>query len=193
MSHGIFSYAWDYHVELIVFERELKQDAATEQWDFSSNRIAGNKLRIKELAKTVNFDPKPRDQLIYLNRVKRALVLSGYQILKSTQWQQPARFYHKAPLVSLNSQNNNLVTVYIRVYKTSLIFADIDIQLSPDSILANQSDLLEPSIDQIEKSQRPYYFISEKRRLKFKEIHYIDHPHFGAILGVWPVEEIDTE
>ena len=35
---------------------------------------------------------------------------------------------------------------------------------------------------------QPVYYLSEKRRVKFGEVHYFDHPRFGAIVGVWPAE-----
>ncbi len=33
------------------------------------------------------------------------------------------------------------------------------------------------------------YFIDEQRKLKLNEIHYFDHPRFGVILSVKPLED----
>jgi hypothetical protein len=37
-------------------------------------------------------------------------------------------------------------------------------------------------------AERPAHFLKQKRRVKFKEIHYLDHPRFGLFITVWPVD-----
>jgi len=84
---------------------------------------------------------------------------------------------------------NPLAAGFVRVYRTSLIYADLNLQLSPPLPAADDSQDAEtpPAA-----TWQPHYFIAEKRRLKFKQIHYFDHPLFGAILQVWPVEVEDA-
>ena len=38
-----------------------------------------------------------------------------------------------------------------------------------------------------------HYFMDEQRKLKLNEIHYFDHPNFGVILTVKPLEEPGPE
>jgi hypothetical protein len=116
----------------------------------------------------------------------------------------------------MGAENSSLPGAYIRVYKTSLIFADVDLQLNPLPIqvfdqdngsantlvttttagsnsetLSSGSGLDTVAVGGASTAEINYparYFLSERRRLKFKEVHYFDHPKFGAILGVWPSE-----
>ncbi|MDD9884003.1 MAG: CsiV family protein [Gammaproteobacteria bacterium] len=83
---------------------------------------------------------------------------------------------------------NPLAAGFVRVYRTSLIYADLNLQLSPPLPEAAAQDSEAPPA----ATWQPHYFIAEKRRLKFKQIHYFDHPLFGAILQVWPVEVEDA-
>ena len=124
---------------------------------------------------------------------------SGNRILRTASWTQPSNVYHLAPLIPFGVEDTQMPYAFIRVYKTSLIFVDVDIQLSPQSnfdqisIGSDSAENLAAASVQTTgvintESLAPLenYFLSEKRRLKFKEIHYFDHPKIGAILGVWP-------
>ena len=123
-------------------------------------------------------------------------VASDYRILHAAKWTQPAEIYQNAPLISFGVEDTSLPFGFVRVYKTSLIFADIDAQLSPitpeaitdSSFTVNIGDDVDADYPSFE-FQQPNFYISEKRRLKFEEIHYFDHPRFGVIMGVWPVAE----
>jgi hypothetical protein len=189
------AHARDYEVELIVFERIISGETPGESWDFSSERVAAKMQKMHSLAEqAVDFETS--EELNHLSAVKAGLASEGYRILHSAQWIQPAEIYQDAPLISFGTEDTTLPFGFIRVYKTSLIFADIDIQLSPISSSSftgsfNDENTVNDlnSQNAVVEFQQSHFFISEKRRLKFEEVHYFDHPRFGAILGVWPVSE----
>lgn len=200
---GNVTHARDYAVELIVFERldtTSGANDAEEIWDFSSERIAGKLQKMHTLSAAAR-DYESSASLPNLAHIKNNLVDAGHGILHSASWIQPAHVYQNAPLISFGTVDSSLPYGIIRVYKTSLIFADIDIQYSPirqkvfanDNIVtdANESENADSNGQLIStetnlEDQQPHFFISEKRRLKFKEIHYFDHPRFGVILSVVP-------
>ena len=105
-----------------------------------------------------------------------------------------------------------LAAGFVRIYTTALIHADLHLQLSSlpanpdltdtDSVAVADTDIGEDVEKDVEEdvgedaaedapAPQPHYFIAEKRRLKFGQIHYFDHPLFGAILGVWEADELD--
>ena len=90
----------------------------------------------------------------------------------------------------LGNEFNELSAGFLRIYTTTLIYADLDLALSPRVLPAvgtvGTIDGLNADRDAV--FYPPHYFLSEKRRLKFKEVHYFDHPKFGAVVGVWPVD-----
>ena len=187
--------ASDYEVELIIFERVSTGESSAESWDFSSERIAARMQKMRSLAEhAVDFETS--EELNHLSTVRTRLANEGYRILHSAQWIQPAEIYQDAPLISFGTEDTTLPFGFIRVYKTSLIFADIDIQLSPVSLQplpgSYTGEISENEINSqnaVVEFQQSHFFISEKRRLKFEEVHYFDHPRFGAIIGVWRVAE----
>jgi len=160
--------ARDYQVEVLVFERSQVSSETQEQWDSRSNRVAKNQTRLQVIAGKTDDLPL-QSGVSRLKRIEGELLASGYRVLQSLRWQQPARVFPQAPVVNISNPGNPMQG-YLRIYKTSLIFADVMIGLAgPGSLTA-----------------QPLYFIDEKRRLKFKEVHYFDHPKMGVILGVWP-------
>ncbi len=162
--------ARDYDVELIVFERTHVSGDVEEQWNPGSNSQLSNQETLREfIARRDPQDVLPDTSR--LQRLQSELQRSGYRVLYSGRWRQPAAVFQNAPVVTVGGQDSRLDGA-IRVYRTSLIFADIALGLE----------------DVGADSLAPLYFINEKRRLKFQEVHYFDHPRFGALLTVWPAE-----
>ena len=114
-------------------------------------------------------------------------------------------------------QRDERLRGFVRVYTTALIYTDINLQLTvresdadefadvaavpdePQSWLAKRRaqkrarqrnrKTLDARADELSRPEPTEdFFIAEKRRLRFNQIHYFDHPMFGALLGVWSVE-----
>lgn len=174
------SWAREYAVELIVFTQSTAAEN-TDAFKTATNRVA-EKLQTFEKLTTQSQFVAPNTPPARLAHLARALQNSGHTILKSSYWVQPANHYGTAPLVSVGDELSALPDGFIRVYRTALILADVELHYAPPST----------GIDSFGASRfatgdnPPHYFIAEKRRLKFGEIHYFDHPNFGAILAVWP-------
>ena len=215
LFYGTIVFARDYHVELVVFERASIEDELNQQV-MRSDRLHTRQAQLETLKTKAHTEIGLSDTLTYLEAAENSLIANGYHILKSVQWRQAASVYQDAPLVSLVDESKNppshLSAGFVKIYKTTLIFADIDLQLTLDrlarSIEGEETELATNSLSDTvaepndeanglslsEHDPSPAnYFISEKRRLKFKDVHYFDHPLFGMILGVWPVEAEKVE
>ncbi len=216
--------ARDYAVEVIVFDRLTQEIRTDAQWDLSSRRIDEHLRRMAALADEISEPDTSREnsretskedtspeisledtshetsrELANLEPARVALIESGYRILNTTRWRQPGSLYQNAPLIPLGDGDNALASGFVRIYTTTLIYADVNLQLSP--LLPESADAPSGDADWVADTdlgadadadlatRQPHYFIAEKRRLKFTEVHYFDHPYFGAILGVWPVDE----
>ena len=197
--------AKEYAIEIIVFDRPAEKapvenaaaenatakKPADEQWDFSSERIAEHLKKMAALADKAS-EYETADEVTHLERVRLNLIESGYRILNTTRWRQPTSLYQNAPLIPLGDPETALAAGFVRIYTTSLIYADLHLQLSPPLPETETENLilydLDPEPDAGAAPQQPHYFITEKRRLQFKQIHYFDHPLFGAILGLWEVD-----
>ncbi len=194
--------ARDYTIELIVFEQaggsadaDAEEDEQDEKWDFSDRKIADKLQRLAELESRSDAF-RTETTLHRLEPARQQLAQAGHRILRTAGWIQPSAVYQHAPLISLDLPDSSLAG-FIRVYKTSLIYADIDLQFSPKNsatpmLYDSESSAvpvlhdLSSGLPTLSDNLPERYFLSEKRRLKFKEAHYFDHPKFGAILGIWP-------
>lgn len=76
------------------------------------------------------------------------------------------------------------VTGSIQVFENRLLFVDIDI--------SNEFPVEAPDFSTGSLLARPpgIYRLQEKRRVKLNEIHYFDHPFFGALVRVSRVEPV---
>ncbi|MEM7194768.1 MAG: CsiV family protein [Pseudomonadota bacterium] len=198
------AYSRDYEIELIIFQNAKGDQYEGERWSMQSSARQENETRIQSLVGRADTVASS-SQLSRLDGVRSNLARSGHRILRTIRWRQPSAVYQNAPLVALGVPGSPLDLGFIRIYKTSLIFADIDLKVRLERIGLPQpvsSELTQtaelssnPSLNSVENTLQPApvariqdFFLSEKRRLKFKEVHYFDHPLFGAILGVWPSE-----
>ena len=192
------TFARDYQVELLVFTQSDDSSNVEEHWFNDSNLALSYQENLSQLSRKSIALPSPSDGVNRLKSIETTLVNSGHQILKSAHWRQQASIYRNAPVYNISDFDSD-IQGFLRIYKTSLIFVDIHLVYSEDFISSTPTvenediNLSSNTINSThtfspEKSETLTYFINEKRRLKFKEIHYIDHPKFGAILGVWPTE-----
>ncbi|MYD77252.1 MAG: hypothetical protein F4244_11770 [Gammaproteobacteria bacterium] len=206
-----------YEVEVVVFERPDSPDLALETWDFSEEHLEARHSMIEQMGE-LRAEIDLEKEIVKLAEFEEKLESGNLPVLKSARWIQPAALYEDAPVVSLGIEGTRLPFAYVRVYRTSLLFADLALQLSPENpVILPMEDLFEPIPEEpdtplllptvpIEISDEdisdeidpeilpeeipdvPHYFLFEKRWIKFNEVHYFDHPAFGVILGIWPHE-----
>ncbi|MCY4051617.1 MAG: CsiV family protein [Gammaproteobacteria bacterium] len=200
----------NYEIEVIVFERPDSKDLDLEYWNFSSEHLKEQRSHLNEMEQSRNLSRLSESsayngtqKLQRLSEFIRKLNINNLPVLASARWIQPPFFFQNAPVISLGTVGSRLPHAYFRVYKTSLLFADIALQLSTKSTRANLSTpktLIEKPQENPEsgfdpeylfdtwpviESLDPEYYLIERRRIRFKEVHYFDHPAFGVILGIW--------
>lgn len=155
-------------------------------------------------------------ELVELLAIQNKLEQSpDHEILETLSWNQSEADYKTSPLI--NTLTPHMMGV-IRVYAPNLLFAEVNLTYVPDEVLQESLDkaleeaALEtetprktPPAPEPEPSAISYdtdfelqilpepviarYFMDEQRKLKLNEIHYFDHPNFGVILTVKPLEE----
>ena len=135
-----------------------------------------------------------------------------HEILQTLSWNQSEANYISSPLINILTPHMMGV---IRVYAPNLLFAELNLTYVPDEVLEESLNaILDESVDTPEEIVLPdfdnrissigyggeyiappviepvfpRYFIDEQRKLKLNEIHYFDHPRFGVILSVKPIE-----
>lgn len=192
--------AKDYEVELMVFQHMGPDTSENEIWRNSvpPQKLIQRMLEAEELANSEKITNLTDKQLAHL--ASRLQASSAYALITHLAWLQSLLPKRQAPLVALRrgvlsnvapSSNSALVGT-VRVYGGHFILVELELLLRPSG--GTQTPIQNTSDSRFGYYERQFdvrYTLSEKRRLKLNEIHYFDHPMFGAILQVRPVVEPD--
>lgn len=177
--------ATEYELEVLVFTQTSGQDDEV----FVSQSEASSRLNLelkKSLGRDSDLEVEPAiggDLMEAADRIRRD---PRYTILYHVRWQQRTADLPQAPFVRLHipaTGSGPSLDGYIRLYNTGLLYVDALLKYSPLATFQSFSFINDASRSPFEQ-----FFISEKRRVKFGEVHYLDHPRFGALLSVNSIE-----
>jgi len=160
-----FCYSWAnadtrlFQVELIVFEQSAP---TTELFEQVETKIAPVKryASVQSGIKTMSSQ---------YSRLSRA---DSYHPFYYESWQIQAKSNRVSLPIHISSRAQNLEG-WIKIQRGSLLHVVADLEYSPLN-----SDEPEDLI----------YRIAEKRRVLLNDVHFLDHPYFGALVKVSPVE-----
>lgn len=212
--YSSFAAAKDYAIELIIFVNKDGLQQTAEQ--FSVNHIIpapNNGLSLDSIDNDTEWQLLTEDEYI-LNNVADKLNRSGrYRILKHIAWRQPAVNREDALPVSIIAGRDFTELYPERAYK-QIEFSDTTAQKNIDinnvyelegtvNVVITRyihvySDLVyrlprtNPSyIDDALKREKILvdYAVNSHRRMRSRELHYIDHPIVGIIIEATPIEE----
>lgn len=168
MSIGVAAQAqqW-YHVELIVFE--VINPSSNEQSPvFTLQEPAP--LSVGMANKVIQ--PAANKNLGEI--AQRLRNSAGYQLLSHQSWQQAVGNRNRAQAVSIESDR---VKGQVRFHIATYLHANLDLWLQDGSRSVES--------DSFHTLHQPR--LVELRRIRSREVHYFDHPRFGAILQLIPV------
>lgn len=172
-----------YEIEILIFQNSLSYLEGEELWtrDVVDTELPG-------IAEAVNIGgiPGPDSSLF-----KAAVTLdadANYRVLAHRRWQQTADPRSEAKWVYITSLRTGAPELEgtLRFYQGRYLHVDIELlfrEREVGSLSFVQSDYSIPKI----------YRISEHRRIRSRDVNYFDHPKFGALVKVTPVEKQDQE
>lgn len=191
-----------YRVEVIVFNYNGPISANGEIWhrvspiEFSAESYASEIPETNEIMPTPTSevqDPIEFTELKALSPyLSKLLADSRYEIIAFVAWTQPLYDKKSSIAVDLNPPLDSSLTGEIRpftrspitgsiqLFETRLLFVDLDLRNELNMDYINQSGITPTDTNQPTGTFR----IREKRRVKLNEIHYFDHPFFGALVRV---------
>lgn len=147
-----------FQVELIVFQQQAPNSEIFDQIETEIEPV-GRYARVSASNKTL--------QGTY-NRLKRA---SAYQPFYYQSWRIPVNSGSVSLPIDVSGVNEGL-SGWIKVQRGELLHVIADLEFSPPAY----------------EAERLIYRLKEKRRVLLNEVHYLDHPLFGAVVKVSPVE-----
>ncbi len=164
-----------YLIEIIVFKNVGP--------DTSDNELWGRDTDI-ELNQPVSTDHSAAHdsmvRFVYkrtLGNLAAEIQASGrYELLKRMAWVQAASSKSEAPTVSIES--GNVLAGTLRFYEKQLLFIELDLRFNRP--LTSIPGTTVPYSAHVYRT--PDFTIKQTRRVKINEIHYFDHPYFGALV-----------
>lgn len=161
----------NYQIELIVFKSNTKTSAPELPLKPSQHQIIpDDAIDLRDIVGNFSDEteqPKilPNNELKFSNISKKINNDRDYSVISHIGWLQPKKNINKSKALyfTIADQNTNVPTVT----------AVVKFQLQK---------FLHSKISLSYKTELQDFVINEKRRLRNKELNYLDHPEFGAIL-----------
>ncbi|NOQ13347.1 MAG: hypothetical protein GQ583_02545 [Methyloprofundus sp.] len=147
-----------FQVELIVFQQQAPSSEIFEQIDTEISPVA-RYARVSRGSKTL--------QNVY-DRLRRA---RAYQPFYYQSWRIPVGSGSVSLPIDISGVDTDL-NGWIKVQRGHLLHIIADFEFSPPA--SGAESLI--------------YRLTEKRRVLLNDVHYLDHPVFGAVVKVSPVE-----
>jgi hypothetical protein len=170
-------FADDYIIELLIFEN-LNRTGLEEQWlDKFQDSMNNSSARLD-----ANWQSASSYQL---NNAKAALKRSGtYRPLLHTAWRQTVSKKRRPVQLPENTLSKSAATVAGTVTVTKGRYLHLDLDL----ILQAEPDTTYIGTDYRLGSESNVIKLQQKRRMRSKELHYVDHPRLGVLALITPLE-----
>ena len=175
-----------YDVEILVF-RQLDSQGDDEELDVPNIRHLELNLELQDLLnRTSAFSLEPAIHGYLSDPAQRIGSTRNYEILFHGRWSQTTSDRKAAPYIRITLPaigRSHSLTGVLRLFSTDLLYVDTFLRYRPAA-----QDATNQTSESAEQNAQPYYFLKERRRVKFREVHFLDHPKFGVLLTVWPVK-----
>ncbi|UQB41432.1 hypothetical protein JX580_06980 [Thiomicrospira microaerophila] len=131
------------------------------------------------------------EKLSLKDEISKMTTDRGYDVLAHFAWQQPLKSRIDAiplliePSIQLRRAESSPLLGKIRVYQERFIHAEVNMELDrqiPVRIRSRFAEHQQIPIDWLPDSWR--FKIEESRRMRFGQLHYLDHPIFGVLIKV---------
>lgn len=157
-----------YHTEVLVFEHLA--NVSNEQ---PPRMPLVGQPSLNPNSQTKQLQPANNADLIGI--ASRLNNSGAYRVITHKSWRQAFPTKNRAPLVGLGT---DALAGSVRFYRGTYLHAEIDLWFRGTGSQTAQRETGEP--------RRPHLF--ESRRIRSGEVHYFDHPDFGVLIHIKPVE-----
>lgn len=191
----------DYEVEVLVFKNLMPELEGKEIW--SPDRVD---LALPDIDKAKKAASTEDEKSVIGKAAARLSEQKEYALLAHVRWTQPAEAKSTSPLMRIQTADGELDGTLV-FYMSRFLHVDVklllkDIEASEKLAKASEDSLAEAAnsardvkTDAIKtevmaaENTTLAYRIDESRRVRSDEINYFDHPKFGVLVKVTPMEE----
>ena len=182
----------DISISKVISQSNLEQESIEDEIRMSENQVffqndSGADFAMEEIVQT-------------LKRSK------NYRVIDQNSWFQKIIDQSLAPAVLIKTEidNGDIVVGEIKAYKKRFLHLDTNLYFAKESIDPSsfkktvklkehikKGEFIINEINLFENEELEFlYQINHSRKVRSKELHYVDHPKFGVIFQISPVKNI---
>ena len=182
----------DISISRIITQSNLQEENTDDDVRMSENQVffqndSGADFAMEEIVQT-------------LKRSK------NYRVIDQNSWFQEIKDQSLAPAVLIKTEidNGDIVVGEIKAYKKRFLHLDANLYFAEESINPSSFEKKVIMKEQIKKGEfvideinlfeneklEFLYQINHSRKVRSKELHYVDHPKFGVIFQISPIKNI---
>ncbi len=169
--------AKDYIIELVVFENTGPDTSAGEVFLRASDLPALSSAATGERVHASGWHLDTAVQLLRAN--------ADYRLLHRQRWQQESAGKKQSRPVRITDASSSLEGT-AHFYQARFLQLDLALNYFPDGITSQSAGNTWPTSIYDSESG---FTISQKIRLRPKQVHYFDHPKFGALVALIPAKK----
>ncbi len=166
-----------FKVEILVFESLALKGWTEEYWPDNIDMISTNRAKF--------LKPLPKSQNMLNKQAAKMTGKRGYHTLFHKSWLVQAKSKKHARQILIHNQAGSTIDGTLKFYKSRYPHVEINLELErkiPERIKQEFSEQQNIAVEDLPKFWR--FKIKESRKLKSNELHYIDHPLFGALIQI---------
>lgn len=200
VSSALYAAETGYQVELIIFEDSTARYLNSEDWSY--NDMLNNKQDLQEKKPQVKADPEYKelnwDEAKLATKLEKLKNNSNYKILLTKRWKQTGLDRKQAFNIAIDTRIKNSIKTAeetnteldISPEENPAIepYATGNVKLIMSRYLHFNVDLqyIRPQQTETGDIKLNTFPVVNERRMRSKEIHYIDHPLVGVIVLATP-------
>ena len=182
----------DISISRMITQSNLEEESTEDEVRMSENQVffqndSGADFALEDTVQT-------------LNRSK------NYRVIDQNSWFQGIKDYSLAPAVLIKTEidNGDIVVGEIKAYKKRFLHLDANLYFAEESIVPSSFRKTVKLKEQIKKGEfiineinlfeneklEFLYQINHSRKVRSKELHYVDHPKFGVIFQISPIKNM---
>ncbi len=182
--------AAEYDIEVLIFEDIYNRYINSERWPRLEVDLSADELPAgyRQSPYTHSAAGKIRNNKVshLTNEAKKIRSSKNYRILAHKAWRQAGLDTDNAFYVPVNSSNESgsRISGGIKVALERYLHVYTDLTYSKPRNTFSATD----TMGSVDRSSHKDFSIKDRRRMRSREIHYLDHPLVGMLVIAIPVE-----
>ncbi|MBI3561366.1 MAG: hypothetical protein HY080_06580 [Gammaproteobacteria bacterium] len=203
--------ARNYQIELVVFENLDLSNRQSEIWPTQLNFTLPSNMVELGSGNDLKFGFRPVAGTKLTQEIKNLEASNNYRILLHSSWRQPGLDAQAALPVHLSAtivvpsndpaipgspvvETQKVLDGYIKIILAKYLHADVDLIYHDVSNTPSPTPLppvlpaASPSLKLSETNLPPIFELKQSRKMRSKELHYLDSPVLGMLIYIIPLQ-----